>query len=321
MISTLKSVVLHGRNICDIKGFMMEERNELNDIILNRGGDSMGSSKKIALAVGVLAVILIVVVMIMKTSVSSSTDNLPQAQQAPKTNLPPEPPVPQANNDQQGNAPLFKPVEIVQENKKGDDDLDKIAQKLKQESLSKDVTPATATPAVATEKVVAPVKEKVAPPVVKEKVAPPAVKENVHVIRQRDVAKSEPVAKKEPVVKKESIVKKEAPEKKETSVKKESLFTKIDAPKKETSSTKEPKAVSKTSTTGTYYVQVGSFSKTAPNDKLLGSIKKLGYATESIKTGETSKVIVGPFKNETEAREALKALRKDVVPGAFITKK
>ncbi len=292
----------------------MEERNELNDIILNRGGGSMGSSKKIALAVGVLAVILIVVVMIMKTSVSNSTDNLPQAQQAPKTNLPPEPPVPQANNDQQGNAPLFKPVEIVQENKKGDDDLDKIAQKLKQESLSKDVTPtAVVTPAVVTEKVAA--------PVVKEKVKAPVVKENVHVIRQRDVAKNEPVAKKEPVVKKESIVKKEVPEKKETPVKKESLFTKIDAPKKETSSTKEPKAVSKTSATGTYYVQVGSFAKIAPNDKLLESIKKLGYAYESVKTGETSKVIVGPFKNEADAREALKALRKDVVPGAFITKK
>ncbi|MDD2356374.1 MAG: SPOR domain-containing protein [Thiovulaceae bacterium] len=307
----------------------MEERNELNDIILNRGSDSMGSSKKIALAVGVLAVILIVVVMIMKTSVSSSTDNLPQAQQAPKTNLPPEPPVPQANNDQQGNAPLFKPVEIVQENKKGDDDLDKIAQKLKQESLSKDVTPAAPTPAVATEKVVAPVKEKVvapvkekvAAPIVKEKVSSPVVKENVHVIRQRDVAKSEPVAKKEPVVKKEIITKKEASEQKEAPVKKESLFTKIDAPKKETSATKEPKAASKTSTTGTYYVQVGSFTKITPSDKLFGSIKKLGYAYESVKTGETSKVIVGPFKNETDAREALKALRKDVVPGAFVTKK
>ncbi len=296
----------------------MEERNELNDIILNRGGNSMGSNKKIALAVGVLAAILIVVVMIMKTSVSSSTDNLPQAQQAPKTNLPPEPPVPQANNDQQGNAPLFKPVEIVQENKKGDDDLDKIAQKLKQESLSKDATPpvVTTTPAVATEKVIAPVvKEKVTTPVVKEKVAPPVVKENIHVIRQRDVAKSEPVAKKEPVVKKESIEKKEAPEKKE------SLFTKINTPKKEISSTKEPKTVSKISTTGTYYVQVGSFTTITPNDKLFGSIKKMGYAYESVKTGETSKVIVGPFKNEADAREALKALRKDVVPGAFITKK
>lgn len=281
----------------------MEERNELNDIILNRNSGSMGSGKKIMLAVGVLAAILITVVMIMKTSVSSSTDNLPQAQQAAKTNLPPEAPTPQANDDQQANTPLFKPIEIIKENKKSDDDLDKIAQKLKQESLSKDTTPA-------------PVEETPVTPIVEtHKVATPAVKENSHVIRQRDIQK------KEVPEKKELVSKKEVSKKKEVSQKKESLFAKIDTAKKESPATKETKSVNKTLPSGTYYVQVGSFTKNTPSAKFFEGIKNLGYTSESIKVGETSKVMVGPFKNEADARNALKALRKDVVPGAFITTK
>jgi DedD protein len=289
----------------------MEERNELNDIILNRNNDSISSNKKILLAVAVLAVILIVVVMIMKGSVSNTADNLPQAQQAAKTNLPPEPPIVQSNDENQGDAPLFQPVEIVKENKKGDDDLDKIAQKLKQESLSKNTTVPDNVPAVtqSNQKVVA-----------NEKVAAPIEKQNTHIVKQENSIKNEPTPKEEPVVKKESI------KKKEPVVKKESLFKKETAPKKESLFKQEQKPVAKTVTTtaaatGIYYVQVGSFTKTTPSEKFFSSIKALGYAYDTLKVGETSKVTVGPFKNETDAREALKALRKNVESGAFISKK
>lgn len=113
----------------------MEERNELNDIILNRGGDSSGSSKKIILAVAILTIVLIVAVLIMKSSGSGDTSNLPQTPQTnTKTNLPPEPPTVQTDTQ---DTSLFKPVEVVKENK-GDDDLDKIASKLKQESLTQE---------------------------------------------------------------------------------------------------------------------------------------------------------------------------------------
>ena len=315
----------------------MEERNELNDIILNRSNDSLGSNKKILLAVAVLAVILIAVVMIMKTSASNSTENLPQVQQAAKTNLPPEPPVVQAGDDQnQSGAPLFQPVEIVKENKKADDDLDKIAQKLKQESLSKETTAPDAAPVTSTAK--------------NEATVTPAVKQNQHVVKE-NALKNEPQTKPEPVVKQEFPAKKESISKKEPSVKKESLFTKESISKKEVTPTKEstskkeslfakestskkdlplakentlkkePKKAANTSPSGNYYVQVGSFTKVTPGEKFFGSIKKLGYENESIKVGETSKIMVGPFKSELDARDALKALRKDVEPGAFITKK
>lgn len=104
----------------------MEEKNELNDIILNKGNGA-NQNKKIILAVATLGIVLIIVVMLMNSLSSSGTDNLPQAV------LPPEPKIaqttPQAEED-----PLFEEVEVVQENTQTNDNLDQIAQKLKAES-------------------------------------------------------------------------------------------------------------------------------------------------------------------------------------------
>lgn len=231
----------------------MEERNELNDIILNKGNDAASSSKKVILAVAILTIILIVVVMIMKNSGSSGIENLPQAQETTKTNLPPEPPMPQA--DEQSNSSLFEPVEIVKEDKK-DDDLDKIAKKLKEESLTKEVNEP--------EPAMMPVEPK------------PKVQA--------------PVKKAAPVVKKESVQK------------------------------SAPVATGKQT-----YIQVGSFAKYEPDKKFLASIKKLGYDYTYHKVnrnGKTiNKVLVGPFTTESDARTALKNIRKNIEPGAFVTKK
>lgn len=322
----------------------MDERNELNDIILNRHGDAINSKRKVILAVGVLATILVAVIMIMKTSVTNGTDNLPQAQQGLKSDLPPQPPVPQATQDKQSDDPLFKPVEIVKENSKSDADLDKIAQKLKQESLSKDNPPVASQ----NEQVQNQAQPQATTQTVQKSVpAPTPAVENKHVAQQEAVVKKvqpqtveskEVPSKKETQVKKEIVAKKELPVKKEPALKKESLFAK-DEPKKESLFAKETtvkkdvkketapsekedpkKAAAKTANDGKYYVQVGSFSK-APGDKFYSSIKKLGYEYQASKLNEVEKVSVGPFKTEAEAREALKALRKNVEPGAFMTKK
>ena len=105
----------------------MQERNELNDIILNRGG-TPNNNRKIILAVATLGVILIIVVMLMNSLTSSGTDNLPQAV------LPPEPKAQEmALADDE---PLFEDVEVIQEDTLDGDNLDNIAQKLKQESYA-----------------------------------------------------------------------------------------------------------------------------------------------------------------------------------------
>ncbi len=220
----------------------MKETNELNDIILNKGG-STNNNKKIILAVATLGVILIIVVMLMNSLSSNGTDNLPQAV------LPPEPKAQQAQMVQED--PLFEEVEVVQEDSANNDNLDKIAKKLKAESQAEVV-------------------------VVEEPVV---------------VAKPKPKPK--PVVKAKPAVKKPKP---------------------------APVAVA----SGNYYIQVGSFSKYAPNKKFLSSIEKLGYTYKFHKVTKNSKtlnkVLVGPFNSTTKAKDARRVLRAKIEPGAFLVK-
>lgn len=136
----------------------MNDKNELNDIILNKG-NATNSNKKIILAVATLGVVLIVVVMLMNSLSSNGTDNLPKAV------LPPEPQeqVAQNNTDE----PLFEDVDVVEDQPSSDADLDKIAKKLKQESLEED----TAVAEVATPEPKPEVKKVLKPVVKKQPVA------------------------------------------------------------------------------------------------------------------------------------------------------
>jgi DedD protein len=112
----------------------MQDKNELSDIVLNKNGSS-NSNKKTILAVATLGVVLIIVVLLMKPG-SSKQENMMQ----------PVPPKPQSklltNDDNAQEAladkdlqePLFEEVEVIEESPASEADLDKIAQKLKQES-------------------------------------------------------------------------------------------------------------------------------------------------------------------------------------------
>jgi len=104
----------------------MDDKNELSDIVLNKN-TATGSNKKIVLAVATLGVVLIIVIMLMNSMNSSSTENLPQAVLPPK----PQKEVVQESVQEE---PLFEEVEVMQDDATTDADLDKIAQKLKQES-------------------------------------------------------------------------------------------------------------------------------------------------------------------------------------------
>ena len=220
----------------------MEEKNELNDIILNRGSGA-NDNKKIVLAVATLGVILIVVVMLMNSLSSSGTDNLPQAV------LPPEPQIKTASEVQE--EPLFEPVELVQEETGEGNNLDKITQKLKEESQTQE---ATETPTVT--------------PIVTQAVSPKVVKVT---------------------------------------------------PKKQ-----EAAKVNTVAVTGSYYVQVGSFTKNEPNKLFLKSITDKGFSYKYHNVTQNSntlnKVLVGPFATENDARNNLKIIRTSIEAGAFITK-
>ena len=115
----------------------MEEKNELNDIILNKG-NSAGGNKKVILAVATLGVILIIVVMLMNTLTSNDQSNLPKPVPLP------EPQTIESNINQDAvSEPLFEEVEVVEDNAPESATLDEIAQKLKEESLQEQQVPPT----------------------------------------------------------------------------------------------------------------------------------------------------------------------------------
>jgi len=206
-----------------------------------------GSNKKLILAIATLGVVLIIVVMLMNSMNSSSNTNLPQAVLPPK----PQKEVQQHNSNQE---PLFEEVKVLQDDTTEDADLDKIAQKLKQESQTTTKTK----------------------------------KESVQKV-QKVIAQPKKITKK--------VVRK--------------------APSKVIHKTvKHTKAVS----TAHYYVQVGSFSKYAPNKKFLTKIKQLNFNYKYHKVGKLNKVLVGPFETKEEAKTAKKILRAKVAHGAFLLK-
>ncbi len=164
-------------------------------------------------------------------------------------------------------------------------------------------------------------KEKIresAPPVhevlKKEKIREvPAPHEAVKKEKVKEIVAPKEVVKKEKVkdvAPSKEVIKKEAPEASKIVIK-PSQELKSDATKSD--------AVPQI-----FYIQVGSFVKNEPNKNLLESVEKLGYKYKFHKvkndTTELSKVLVGPFGSDKEAREALKALRGSVEPGAFLTK-
>ena len=101
----------------------MEEKNELNDIILNRNNGNNGM-KKVMLAVASLAILLIIVVVIMSSLNSEGTSNLPQ---------PIEPPNPSMIGSPIDEDPLFEPVDIT-DTSPGEEDLNDVAKKIKAQS-------------------------------------------------------------------------------------------------------------------------------------------------------------------------------------------
>lgn len=112
----------------------MNENNELSDIVLNKNSSS-SSSKKMILAIATLGIILIAVVTLMKSCGSENINGAPQAV------IPPQPQQVAAEEENENgieksttDEPLFEEVEVIQDGNVDDADLDKIAQKLKEES-------------------------------------------------------------------------------------------------------------------------------------------------------------------------------------------
>jgi DedD protein len=225
----------------------MEDKNQLNDIVLNKNSGT--TSKKIVLAVAVLMVLLIIVIVLVNAFSSSShkggVNGINKEAQLPK------PPAQSAQAEDQ----LFKPAKVVQEDNNTNNTLDKIAQKLKAQNLAAQKQAQSMQP-------VQPVQEPV------EKVVPKPKPKPIH-----------------------------------TAVKKPATHVSANA----------------------RYIQVAAFTRFKPNKKFLEKIKQNGYKIEyykmNIKGKEFTKLLVGPYKSDSAAREALVKVRKEINPHAFILRK
>ncbi len=283
----------------------MEEKNELNDIILNKSG-SGSNSKKLLLAIATLTLVLIIVLVIMN---SLKTD---EDEQHARTVLPPEPSAPTEIIDD----PLFEPVEVIEEDTNAtSEDLGEIAQKIKQESFDNAPVQENViepTPAVATQQSAPAVQSKPAAPapVVAPKPAPKPVQKAVNTPTIKTVKPAEPKAVVPAVSKPAATAPKSA-----APAPKPAAKTSSAAPAQKTT-VSAPKAAE---TGGTYYIQVGSFTK-EPNKALFDRLNASGLKYTTIPSGSATKVLVGPFQGEKSARDVLGTVRKNIESGAYIVK-
>lgn len=270
----------------------MEEKNELNDIILNKSG-SGSNSKKLLLAIATLTLVLIIVLVIMN-SLKTEGD-----EQHARTVLPPEPSAPTEIIDD----PLFEPVEVIEEETNASSqDLGEIAQKIKQESF--DNAPVQETviepaPAVSTRQAAPAVQSKpsaaapAAAPKVQPKPAPKPVQQTVNTPTIKTAKPVETAKAAAPVAK--------------------------TAPKPVAKAPATPAAPKAVDVNGTYFIQVGSFTK-EPSKTLFDRLNASGLKYTTVPSGSATKVLVGPFQGEKAAREVLGTVRKNIESGAYIVK-
>lgn len=289
----------------------MEEKNELNDIILNKGG-SGNNSKKMLLAIAALTLILIIVLVIMN---SLKSENI---EQPPHAVTPPEPSAPKEIIDD----PLFEPVEVIQEGNNASsaatatgENLDQIAQKIKQESISSTPAPAAAPAPVV------PVKPAPAPAAAPKAETKPVAKPVEPAKPSTAPAKPAPVkaAPAKPVTETKTVEPKKVPAASEPVGK--ATIKKADKPAQtqpavQTAPAVKPKVSENTS--DAYYIQVGSFAK-EPNKALFDRLNSSGLKYTTVPSGSATKVMVGPFKTEKDAREALGNVRRNIEAGAYVT--
>jgi len=250
----------------------MDEKNELNDIILNKSSQN-NNTKKILLTIATFAITLIIVVIIMNQVSGSEKTALPHAPKKHAAVVEEVIEEPETESSESHVPVIEKSIEHTSELVEDDEPLELTVPDGKDE----------------TERIV-------------------------------EAVFDETESIKEPVYSKK--------ESSQTTVPKRSAATQVVKPKKIQPSGKyDPKSkrvVKRASSSEGYYIQVGSFAKYAPSRSFLNKITNRGYTYtfhKVTRNGRTlNKVLIGPFRTQTSARQALPVIKRDVEPGAFLTK-
>ena len=292
------------------------ENEELKDILLEKDDEAKGAKlKKLLMFIAALVILFLIIIVAMKL-INSSDSTQAQNEADSRLVLPPVPaeqpvdtqvPAQDTNSDvKKGDTQLFEQVPIVPENKQQDDFEDMI-KKLKDKEGAKSA-PKTEEPKEVVKAVEHPAE---APKKAETKVEAPAKKAET-----KSEAKAEKKAEAKPAkteAKAEKKAETKAEKKPETKVEK-----KAEAPAKAEKVEKKAEAPAKAESVAKgSYVQVFATSKFNPNADYMKKIAAKGYSYKTIKAGELTKILVGPF-DEKGLQKAVNDIRKDVNKDAFI---
>ena len=292
------------------------ENEELKDILLEKDDEAKGAKlKKLLMFIAALVILFLIIIVAMKL-VNSNDSAQSQNEADSRLVLPPVPaeqpvdtqvPAQDTNSDvKKGDTQLFEQVPIVPENKQQDDFEDMI-KKLKDKEGAKSA-PKTEEPKEVVKAVEHPAE---APKKAEAKVEAPAKKAET-----KSEAKAEKKAETKPAkteAKTEKKAETKAEKKPETKVeKKAEAPAKAEKVEKKAETPAKAESVAKGS-----YVQVFATSKFNPNADYMKKIAAKGYSYKTIKAGELTKILVGPF-DEKGLQKAVNDIRKDVNKDAFV---
>ncbi len=292
------------------------ENEELKDILLEKDDEAKGAKlKKLLMFIAALVILFLIIIVAMKL-INSSDSTQAQNEADSRLVLPPVPaeqpvdtqvPAQDTNSDvKKGDTQLFEQVPIVPENKQQDDFEDMI-KKLKDKEGAKSA-PKTEEPKEVVKAVEHPAE---APKKAETKVEAPAKKAET---KSEAKAEKKPEAKPAKTeVKTEKKAETKAEKKPETKVeKKAETPAKAEKVEKKAEAPAKAESVAKGS-----YVQVFATSKFNPNADYMKKIAAKGYSYKTIKAGELTKILVGPF-DEKGLQKAVNDIRKDVNKDAFV---
>ncbi|WP_103606915.1 SPOR domain-containing protein [Campylobacter concisus] len=292
------------------------ENEELKDILLEKDDEAKGAKlKKLLMFIAALVILFLIIIVAMKL-VNSNDSAQSQNEADSRLVLPPVPaeqpvdtqvPAQDTNSDvKKGDTQLFEQVPIVPENKQQDDFEDMI-KKLKDKEGAKSA-PKTEEPKEVVKAVEHPTE---APKKTEAKVEAPAKKAETKSEAKTEKKPGTKPAKTEAKAEKKAETK--AEKKPETKVEK-----KAEAPAKAEKVEKKAEAPAKAESVAKgSYVQVFATSKFNPNADYMKKIAAKGYSYKTIKAGELTKILVGPF-DEKGLQKAVNDIRKDVNKDAFV---
>lgn len=292
------------------------ENEELKDILLEKDDEAKGAKlKKLLMFIAALVILFLIIIVAMKL-VNSNDSVQSQNEADSRLVLPPVPaeqpvdtqvPAQDTNSDvKKGDTQLFEQVPIVPENKQQDDFEDMI-KKLKDKEGAKSA-PKTEEPKEVVKAVEHPAE---APKKAETKVEAPAKKAETKSEAKADKKPEAKPAKTEAKIEKKAETK--AEKKPETKVEK-----KAETPAKAEKAEKKAEAPAKAESVAKgSYVQVFATSKFNPNADYMKKIAAKGYSYKTIKAGELTKILVGPF-DEKGLQKAVNDIRKDVNKDAFV---